>query len=79
MGNLELENKCRQYMKDCGCDEKQCRDFIQLQEKGDKDGQIRLLKRRRICVMDNLHVAQREVDCIDFIIRELEQEKRAGE
>lgn len=66
-----------QCLKDCGCDERTAEQFIAYGQEARLRDQIRLLNRRRRSLMDDLHENQRKVDCIDFMIRELEQ-KRSG-
>lgn len=68
------EQKCRGYMKDCGCSEDQTQEYLKLAAKGCTKDQIFFMKRHRNLVMNLLHTAARQIDCIDFIIHELEQE-----
>ena len=74
MMNLQEDCECRQYLKDCGCDEEQYKQYMELVKSDDYRGQIIFLRRQRTRVMDKLHDAQKEVDCIDYIIRMLEEE-----
>lgn len=70
----QLEQKYRCYMKDCGCSPEQAEAYLRFAEKGQTQDQIYLLRRHRNQVMQELHAVTRQVDCIDFILYELEHE-----
>lgn len=72
----KLEQKYRCYMKDCGCTPKQSEEYLSLAEKGLTQDQIYFLKRHRNQVMNQLHAVTRQVDCIDYVLYELEQSKK---
>lgn len=67
------EKEILQCLKDCGCDERTAKQFLAYGQEARPRDQIRLLNRRRRSLMDDLHENQKKVDCIDFMIRELEQ------
>lgn len=72
--NQKLEEKYRCYMKDCGCSPDQAETYLKLADGGCVQDQIYFMKRHRNQIMDQLHTVTRQVDCIDFVIHELEQE-----
>ncbi|MDE6014967.1 MAG: hypothetical protein K2H41_04560 [Acetatifactor sp.] len=74
MINLQEDCECKRCLKDCGCDEEQYKEYMELVKSDDNRGQIIFLRRQRTRVMEKLHDAQKEVDCIDYIIRMLEKE-----
>ena len=69
-----LEDKLRCYMKDCGCTPEQAEEYMQMAAGGYMQDQICFMKRHRNQMMARLHTVTRQVDCIDFVIHELEQE-----
>lgn len=69
-----LEQRLRCYMKDCGCSAEQAAEYLKMAASGNTRDQLLFMKRQRNLVMDRLHAAARQVDCIDYVIRELEQE-----
>lgn len=74
-----LEEKLRCYMKDCGCTQEQAEEYLELSAAGCVQDQIYFMKRHRNQMMNRLHTVTRQVDCIDFVIHELEQEvKESG-
>lgn len=62
----------RQGLKDIGCKEGQYEEYMKLQATGER---LKFLKLKRRDIMDDLHTAQRQIDCIDFLIREVQKEK----
>ncbi len=72
----KLEEKYRCYMKDCGCTPEQAEEYLKLADHGATQDQICFMKRHRYQIMNQLHTVTRQVDCIDFVIYELEQIKK---
>ena len=71
----DSEKAVRQCLKDCGCDERTAEQFLAYGQEARRRDQIRHLNRRRRSLMDDLHENQKKVDCIDFMIRELERKR----
>lgn len=63
-------------LKDSGCDERTTEQFLVYEKENRTGDQIRLLNRSRRSLMTDLHESQKRVDCIDYIIRELEQKMK---
>lgn len=74
---MEVEElmKC---LADCGCDPVQTEVFLKLKENCCKDSCIRYLKRYRKQLMEEIHKIDHQVDCVDYVIRELEKQKEEG-
>lgn len=62
----------RQCLSTCGCSQEEIRRYIQVVEHGTKADQLCWLKRQRRMLMDQVHEAQRNVDCIDYLIKDTE-------
>ncbi|MDE7243532.1 MAG: hypothetical protein K2O18_06090 [Oscillospiraceae bacterium] len=58
-------------LKDAGCSADMTAQFLQLMEKGTLQDQMRLLRKHRITLMDDMHAAQKRVDCLDYLIYQL--------
>lgn len=71
---MEL-NEIIQCMSECGCDAGQTEEFLQLKEKCCADSCIRYLKRHRKQLLEQIHTLTRKVECVDYMIRELEKQK----
>lgn len=61
-------------LKDCGFSQKDSALYLKAQAEGDIQSKIRILLRNRNLMMDKLHIAQKRVDCIDFMIRKCKEE-----
>lgn len=60
-------------LKDAGCDPEQTLELCRLYESGDFRVVLQKLRRHRCDLMDKLHESQREVDCLDFLLRKVEK------
>ena len=68
-----------QNLKDAGLSEGQTAEFLKYFDQGSKAEQVRLLRRCRPVLMEELHASQKKVDCLDFLVCRLEKEKRKCE
>lgn len=66
------ETELMQCLRDCGCDEETAEQFLTYGREDRLKDQVRLLYRLRRPFLEALHGDQRRIDCIDFMIRELE-------
>ncbi len=62
----------RQCLSACGCSQEEIQRYIQVVEHGTKADQLCWLKRQRRMLMDQVHRAQRNLDCIDYLIKNTE-------
>lgn len=62
-------------LKDCGFEETVVAQFIQYAEENRTADLLRLLNGQRKKLMDNLHMAQKKVDIVDFMIHSVEQNR----
>ena len=60
-----------QNLKDAGCDEKIIDSFMHCYKCGDVRNGLRTLNRHRKDLLDELHGEQRRIDCLDYLIFEL--------
>ena len=65
-----------QCLRDCGCPPQMMERFRRCAQENRVCDQIRLLESHRAHLMDDLHSAQKKVDCIDFLLRELRGDGR---
>lgn len=70
-------NEILSSMSDCGCTEEQASQFLSLKEKCCSESCIRYLKRHRKQLLDEIHQMHRKVECVDYLIRELEKQKES--
>jgi hypothetical protein len=66
-------------MNACGFKSELRERYLIFAENGQTKAQIRLLWQQRKLLMEDLHTVQKQVDCIDFIIRSLERTEQRKE
>ena len=66
------KNKLLQNLKDADCNPDLITKFLQLEEIGSISGQLKLLFRHRKVLLDKLHLNQKQIDCLDYLIFSLE-------
>lgn len=75
--NVNNKNMDKQALKqnliDSGCNEAILDEFISLYEEGKEKEVLRLLARHKTNLLDNLHDAQKKIDCLDYLIFNLKQ------
>lgn len=65
-----------QNLKDAGCGDAEIADVCSLYEKGQIRDTVKKLRRYRCGLMDTLHKSQERVDCLDYLVRQMEKEER---
>lgn len=63
----------KESLTDCGFQEEMRRQYFQYAHQNRTDDLLRLLYRQRKILMDDLHMVQRRVDTVDFIIHSIQQ------
>ena len=70
------KEKTIQNLHDAGCNKQQIENFLQCECTCCIEDQIKMLRLYRIPLMDELHKSQEKVDCLDYLLYQLEKEKR---
>ena len=65
-----------QNLKDSDCDSVLIEQFFNLEKENKIPEQIKLLKKHKTKLLDNLHKYQKHIDNLDFLIFNLEQTKK---
>lgn len=65
-------------LEDADCDPEFAERFLALERSGQYREQLRLLSDHRRQLLDRLHRAERRVDCLDYLVYQLEK-RRAKE
>ena len=63
-------------LSDIGCGAAEARIIQSLCEEEDRDSLVRLLRKRRSLLMEELRSSQKKVDRMDFLIREIRKEQK---
>ena len=64
-----------QNLKDAGCTDKMVEKFMALQDSEGEEQQPRLLFIHRKHLLENLHQYERRIDCLDYLIYQMEKKK----
>ena len=60
-------------LRDAGCGTADIEQFLQLGQENRRPEQLRLLRQHRAALLDRLHVSQRQIDCLDYLIYQLKK------
>lgn len=71
--NEIVEPDIIQNLKDAGCEEKAIDNFIQYYRSGEIKKGLKVLSLHRQRLLDEIHGGQRRIDCLDYLIYELNQ------
>lgn len=63
-------------MKDAGCDNEIITKIYRLYAEGQIQDAVKILRRHRCSLMEQLHKSQNRVYCLDFLIRQMESKER---
>lgn len=68
-----------QNLKDAGCDSDKISDICKLCDTGQIREAVRVLRRHRCELMDKLHESQNKVDCLDYLVYQMEKNLKVKE
>ena len=78
MINNAMIRAVMQNLRDAGCDTKTVVRFMELEEEGDIRGQLDLLATHRRRLLDRLHKEERYIDCLDYLVYQMEKNTPAS-
>lgn len=61
-------------LRDAGCGAPLIKKILALHESGNIRGELRLLAAQRSGLLEKVHVAQKKVDCLDYLVFQMKQE-----
>lgn len=67
-----------QNLKDAGCEPNTIADIYRLYENDRIGDAVKALRRHRCILMNDLHKSQEKIDCLDFLVRRMEKERKDG-
>lgn len=70
---IEYE-RLKEYLYDIGCHLKEKAEILEYSEKHDIQNIIRLLRRHRQSTLDTIHKEERQINCLDYLVFQLEKE-----
>lgn len=74
MNEMSEEERLLRNLKDAGCDETTIQKFIQLHKEGRQQEKYRLLAKHRASLLEQVHVRQQMVDCLDYLVYTMKKE-----
>lgn len=74
-----LVNEITENLKDAGCNNKLIEEIIKLYDMGKKEKIKEILSTHRKEILDNEHKAQKQIDCLDFFLYQIEKEDKRDE
>lgn len=66
-----------QNLEDAGCDLKTVKEFLMLDGEGKTGEQLRLLERHRQQLLERVHREEKKIDCLDYLVYQLNKKKKA--
>lgn len=57
-----------QNLKDAGCDEDTIQEFMNTLQSENKKQGLDLLQKHRRSLLENLHISQKQIDCLDYLL-----------
>lgn len=63
-------------LKDAGCDERTIQTYFELESAGRNKEQYRLLSAHRVSLLEQVHVSQHMIDCLDYLLYTMKEEKQ---
>lgn len=73
----DSEKDVIQNLKDAGCDQKIIECFMKCMAQDDFNGQLRLMKEQRKCLLDRVHEEEKQISCLDYLVYQINH-SRAG-
>ena len=65
-------------LRDAGCRAPLIEKILALHESGKLREELRLLARQRCGLLEKVHATQKKVDCLDYLVFKLKQEKQTN-
>lgn len=73
MNSLKEQERTIQNMKDAGCSEDTINRFLRCYEADDVKGGLRILSGHRRDLLDQIHNGQKKIDCLDYLVYQIEK------
>ena len=65
-----------QNLIDAGCDDKLVEEFLSLEESSQTGKQLTLLSKHRQKLLDRVHVEERRIYCLDYLVYEIQKHQK---
>ena len=68
----------RQNLLDAGCDKAMASSILQALQNGNTAAGLQHMSRHRRALLEELHLAQKRIDCLDYLIYQLRKQTQPG-
>lgn len=65
----------KECLKDAGCSKETIQSIMDSIQNNEHERKIMLLKQHRCQLLEKIHHAQKQIDCLDYLLYQLKQEK----
>ncbi len=72
-----IEDAVIQNLIDAGCDRQTVRMFLNSMKGGDIKDELCILEKHRSYLLDTLHLCQKRIDCLDYLICQIKRKNRS--
>ncbi len=76
MNGLTEEQLLLRNLQDAGCGETDIQRYFKLREEGREQEQLRFLSAHRVKLLDQVHKSQEKLDCLDYLIYSMKNNKK---
>ena len=66
-------------LKDAGCSQQTIEQCMECLKRGTLSEQMELLSRHRDSLLDQMHREQRRIDCLDYLVYQIQREQTADQ
>ena len=63
-----------QVLRDAGCAETMIKEYFSFGEEGCIRKQLNLLSAHRGCLLDQIHREERQIECLDYLVYQIQKE-----
>ncbi|MCH5268555.1 MAG: hypothetical protein J1E62_09455 [Lachnospiraceae bacterium] len=79
MNSIQEQERTIQNMKDAGCSEDTINRFLLCYQADDVKGELKILSHHRQNLLDKIHKGQKEIDCLDYLVYQIEKSVKETE
>lgn len=77
MPNNQSMESTIQNLKDAGCSSRCVEEFLSLEREGKTQEQLKLLSAHRKRLLDRIHEGEKQIDCLDYLVYQIDKRKSA--
>lgn len=67
------DNRIIRNLFDAGCTEEMISAFMECRKAGNDEDGLRILRHQRECLLDEVHLGEKKISCLDYLIYQVKQ------